>query len=421
MNDKAKKISDFLDSLQGEKEASETIKNILNFVLEVYDADRAYIFESDQELGMGINTYEVCAKGVEPQIDNLQAVPYDAAPRWAEKLYEGESIFINDVTSLKGEYDGEYEILKDQGIQSLIAVPFYKKDVSGYIGIDNPKTMKNEDTVLKIMMHLIINAIMELNLRKNIISSTKNKNVKNPNDIYIKTFGKFQISSYFGNFDEESITSIQCFIFFIYLLLNRNETVSIDKLVSIIWPNQIIYDPYDYVKNVAFRTRKAFANFTGENFIIAKDGSYVLNDKLNIITDYELMDEMYDLSQSTTSMLERINYYHQIIELYDGSMLPRMNGEVWLLSITAKYKKMYLDVVEDFFKILIEKEEYDTILNLSEKVIRINANISFFHYYTVIAYYRSGKKEIAKTYLRQSKDLFTEKEYKTLSKMLKED
>ncbi len=250
------------------------------------------------------------------------------------------------------------------------------------------------------------------------MSSTKNINIKTKNDIYIKTFGKFEINTFLGSFHEESVTSKQSLIFFAYLLFHRKEYVTVDTLTNIIWPNQVIYEPYAYVKNVAFRTRKSFKNFIGEDFIIAKDGSYSCNEKLNIITDFDLMETAYEAAKNTTSNLEKITYYGKIIDLYEGSMLPKLNSEVWLLNISAKYKNMYIDTIEQCFKLLLEKEEYDTLLRLSDKVLKVNVNIPMFHYYTVLTYIKSGKKEIAKSYLRQSKELFQKDKYKKLSDLL---
>ncbi len=151
MKETTKIIGDFLKTLQLNNEPADIIKKILAFTLEIYAADRAYIFESDPELGMGVNTYEYCAEGIKPEIDNLQGVAFDDAPRWAEKFYAGETIFITDINDLKHDYESEYKILERQDITSLIAVPFLQNGINGYIGIDNPRKMKDDDSVLRIM------------------------------------------------------------------------------------------------------------------------------------------------------------------------------------------------------------------------------------------------------------------------------
>ncbi len=48
------------------------------------EVERIYIFEDDPEGEGTNNTYEWCDKGVSPQIENLQKVPFEAVEWWYE-------------------------------------------------------------------------------------------------------------------------------------------------------------------------------------------------------------------------------------------------------------------------------------------------------------------------------------------------
>lgn len=91
-----------------------------------YGADRAYVIEVDDELGIGVNTYECCAPGIAPEIDNLQFMPFEMFPRWLCSLKSDTPIIITDLEQIKTEFLEEYRYLEKRSVNSLLAVPFQK-------------------------------------------------------------------------------------------------------------------------------------------------------------------------------------------------------------------------------------------------------------------------------------------------------
>lgn len=65
-------LSDLETKLRNNTNPKEKIELALQGALMFYGADRAYVIEVDDELGIGVNTYECCAPGIAPEIDNLQ-------------------------------------------------------------------------------------------------------------------------------------------------------------------------------------------------------------------------------------------------------------------------------------------------------------------------------------------------------------
>ena len=131
-------IRRFLHGFLNNTDSMQTIESILLEVGQFFEADRAYIFEFDEARASLSNTYEWCAEGITPEIDNLQELPMSAATMWLDGFKKDGHIFIND---LEKEYDHEsvlYSILKPQGIHSLMVVPMMVHgEVVGYIGVDN--------------------------------------------------------------------------------------------------------------------------------------------------------------------------------------------------------------------------------------------------------------------------------------------
>lgn len=114
-----------------------SINNALQQIGQFLNSDRAYIFEFNNDTGIMTNTYEWCNEGINPEIDNLQEVPFDIIPEWMNKLKRNEEILISSVKDLPETWAAEKEILEPQGVKSLIVIPLYsEKGLIGFSGLD---------------------------------------------------------------------------------------------------------------------------------------------------------------------------------------------------------------------------------------------------------------------------------------------
>lgn len=127
-------------------DVNSAINEILKIIAGFHNADRAYIFELDEERSVVNNTYEWCRENVEPQIDVLQGVDIAVIDRWMVQFETKGEFYINSLDAEADKDSDEYEILASQGIDSLMAAPL-KLDgkIIGFIGVDNPAD--NTDTL----------------------------------------------------------------------------------------------------------------------------------------------------------------------------------------------------------------------------------------------------------------------------------
>lgn len=129
-----------MSQAENEKQLDDITPSILKSVGKYTAADRAYVFEWSSEKKESFkNTFEWCAAGIEPQIQNLQEVPVCLMQNWVETFIQKKNIIIYDLEEIAKETPQEYEILKPQNIHSLIAMPIYTNHkFIGFIGLDNP-------------------------------------------------------------------------------------------------------------------------------------------------------------------------------------------------------------------------------------------------------------------------------------------
>ncbi|MFO7958050.1 MAG: PAS domain S-box protein [Candidatus Brocadiia bacterium] len=106
---------------------------------EAVGANRAYIFEMNDDGQTMDNTVEWCDENTLPEIDNLQGLPIEDFPWWLGKLRRGENILIRDIEKIPAEAEATREILQGQGIKALLSVPIHTVggELAGFIGFDD--------------------------------------------------------------------------------------------------------------------------------------------------------------------------------------------------------------------------------------------------------------------------------------------
>ena len=123
-------------------------------------ADRAYIFKYDFLNHIAINTHEVCATGIQPQIQNLQHIPLPDIKDWVTQHVNGQQIHIPNVALLPNGC--ARKTLISQGIKSMLTLPLMDNDeCQGFVGFDSIRTTKTYSTdeieLLQMICELFVN------------------------------------------------------------------------------------------------------------------------------------------------------------------------------------------------------------------------------------------------------------------------
>ncbi len=156
------------------EDAGVTINQALDVIGRFVNADRVYIFDYDFKKQTTSNTYEWCAEGTEPEIDNLQDVPMSLFPDWLTAHLNGEVMHIPNVQQLP--HNGLREVLEPQGIKSLLAVPMYQGDrCAGFVGFDSVKSYhvytKQEMEFLRLSAQVLVNILSYTEERAKLLAS----------------------------------------------------------------------------------------------------------------------------------------------------------------------------------------------------------------------------------------------------------
>lgn len=170
--------SRFINSHDIDENINKTLKDIGQFS----QASRTYVFLLNNDKKTFSNTHEWCNRGVSPQIENLQNLPKDMFPWWMAQMENNQIINIENVDQMPKEASAEKEILKNQGIHSLIVLPLLLHNkASGFIGFDNvidQKKWTGEDiAILRIISDIIERALENKKYEDQIKTSLNEKEI----------------------------------------------------------------------------------------------------------------------------------------------------------------------------------------------------------------------------------------------------
>lgn len=174
-----------IHTLVYEKDINVALSCFLETIGKYYQAERAYIFEFDLEKTSTDNTFEWCGEGIESHMDNLKGISIDLIPNWMEKFREDGKFYIAAVDK-ETPYDrADVVILKQQGIQSLMAAPLVRdEEIVGFIGVDNPAQYVGDMTLLCSVADFVISDLEKRRLIEELskmscidmLTSLKNRN-----------------------------------------------------------------------------------------------------------------------------------------------------------------------------------------------------------------------------------------------------
>ncbi|MFN6037272.1 MAG: PAS domain S-box protein, partial [Bacteroidota bacterium] len=151
------------------------LNSVLNKVGNHTGVSRVYIFENIDSGNACNNTFEWCNNGVEPQLENLQGIPYEAIPYWKNELTTTGYIFSENIAELPKEVR---EILEPQEIKSILVFPLkVKGEFYGFIGFDEcvryKKWSKSEFALIKAFSGIISNTFERKISEDSLIASEK--------------------------------------------------------------------------------------------------------------------------------------------------------------------------------------------------------------------------------------------------------
>ena len=377
----------------------ENILECLTAALNLYQADRAFILELDEELDACQLLFSKAREEPETDPDDRFNDAVFSGNLFSGFMKKGEP-FLFTSEQLGLSHPLEYKWLLDHKINNMMAVPFTTRTaLVAFFCVTNVGRFWNKTSFLTLSTKALANEIRAMYMRKLIRAAKYKSSELSDDDIVINLFGGFEINTNIGSIDFTDLSSLQCSRFLLYLLKNRSRTIPVREIADVLWPDQLIDNPYNMVKGVAFRVRKILDDICPKKLVVAKSGSYAINDQLTLILDTEVFDRLSErLKNTSLTDEEKQQIYESGLRVYKGDMLPSHESEIWLLGWIAYYQIKYLEFLKDYLNLLSDTGQYVKLYETVSNVLTIGYDDSDIHASMIDALLCQNKTDMAKSY-----------------------
>ncbi len=206
--------------------------------------------------------------------------------------------------------------------------------------------------------------------------------------VYISFFGTMTIKNEYGIITEQDINSNQMKKLIAYLVLNRKSLISADILTAILWP-QGNDDPYTALRGIVFRLRKLLKPvFPDDDFIVAKNGSYIINPIFDLVVDAEQLYVISKYKISTTGAKAFL----------DNSCYPfieSLANDIWGLPVCTYYNSRLITYICTVIRKMIEDDDYDDAVKYATKGLVIDHMSEKLHLLIIEALAKKGCRQLA--------------------------
>lgn len=375
--------------LHSEEEPELIAQKTLIAAAEFYDGDWCGIIEIDVEMEAWcpVLWYNCKTKGMtETGFRELEEVA--SFERWIQALYECKPIMIPDTSVCKDSNPNEYELYCRCKAESVLAVPFWKNP-TGFLIVRNPKRYIDRSSFLQMLAYVVFSSVTEKKLLDRGNKSFSPESIKNDKDVIINLFGKLEIYTSKGVLKEDELNAPKMCRFLAYLVLHKNQPNPPSSIYEAIWEDDDVDKAGNKLKATAFRLQNSFSIISDYRLVVSTPKGYQLNPELNIVTDIDRFDELYDQAQNAVTLQTKIQLLQDAIDLYSGDIFEAAAGEHWILAHEISYKYKCLGIHNELMKLFFETQNFVSVEHYASRALKIDATNIDAYYWRI----RSLKKK----------------------------
>ncbi|MDO5294107.1 MAG: diguanylate cyclase [bacterium] len=207
---------------------------------------------------------------------------------------------------------------------------------------------------------------------------------QNKGQIEVFLFGRLRLLSRQGTMTPKNEKMSHVLLMLVFLITNRQKEYTKQELVQAIWP-------YDKIQDENYQLKKLLEDAKEElgvlklsflhDLIVMRNGTYHWNTSYMCIVDTELFENLYTQIQNEQEGDNVYRLCERAVELYQGDYLSKVLNIKWVNDLRERYRSMYYEILSTLLSICYAREEYIKIIELSRKVIFLEAFDSRIHYY----------------------------------------
>ncbi len=409
--------------LRGGYAFEEIITEALGTTMEFYDADSAIVISVDMDLLIAKPEFEIHRPGVMPVCgtEPLYLSDYPEFLAALKPITKNVTAFpFTEVIKLLSQSSKEIKRLEQLGIQSIMAVPFSKRN-QGFVAVINPRrytTNPEHNSLLQVLSYVVVAEINELLLMNRQRNAFFDENKLAPNDVYVKLLNGFEIQTVEGVVTEKDFKRKQS-VLLLALLLTQSGAVSVDALVKDIWEDSSnLIEPERTLKNLSYTTKKSIIHLFPKNgFLEIKKSGYSIGHRYNVMTDLDWFSYQIRDAEGIQNTKARLEKMLTALNGFTGVVLPQHDHRA-IEHIVERYETRRKAVQDTCLSLMYELSEYNQMREFIGSITVSRSMDANLAYWDIASNFQLNRTEQAKQLFAEQKALFSAQQMEDLSTLL---
>jgi len=414
------KIFETEADLHDEEDPLVIATRVMQTACELYKADWCGILIADLQTQAFIPEiwYEVGKGAMKDTLFNDIEFTEEFAT-WAQHLVEQKPLIIPDVEAIRESKPKEYEAYQRLDARAIMGVPFGQHPL-GFMVVRNMQRYEDHHEPLQLACFVAMMMLEQIRRER----ANKLTHLREVDD------GKFHIRyNVLGPHNmvvdgrevyEEDLPhpNRRAWIVLLYLSLHR-QPVDLSQMIAENWPDDQEEAAKNAIRQSLFRFHNDLSAYHDVKVVDTRGGKLSFSDDVRITTDAAEMEELYERALHAKGS-DQLELLKRAFELYRGRLFLQGEGDVggWLVSYTAHYNQVYVDVTIQLLKVLGHRRDYHCIMDYAPKALELEPGIQEAYYWLVVAADMIGNSVAKEKALVKAKENLIEEEYAKLQQLL---
>ena len=223
----------------------------------------------------------------------------------------------------------------------------------------------------------------------------------------VNLLGGFELSIDNAVITDALNRSMKMWNFLTYCIIHRDRNIPQSEFIETLWPNENISNPVSALKTLLYRIRMTISPILGKSvsLIVSPRGSYSWNRNISCVTDIDEFESLCKLARENThSVRQCMSYYEKATALYKGDFFPKLDNQLWAVSLRVYYHALYLDAVKAYAILLEQTEQFAKMSDLCLCPVQIDPLDETLYTLLIRSLLRQGKNNAALSHYETATD-----------------
>ena len=224
-----------------------------------------------------------------------------------------------------------------------------------------------------------------------------NDKEKDLDKLLVTFFGSFSLNYNGKTITDKAKNSENQFNYLMQLMTHyAKEGVNRNTLLNALFSSRDLHDPNHAIYSVMYNAKKRLKSYglPPVNYFVPKEGKYYWNREVGIVEDVKVFEDLIQKANEAEDDDEKIRILEEAVYLYQGDFLENQIGMAWITKENWRYRRLFVDTVNELAELLKDKGRYDDLERLGLYASTIQP-FSDWETLTMEAYIASGNTDDA--------------------------